>query len=81
MAEEIRKNKIDDDQKRRAEHLKDKLEKQGVGQDEAEKRAMHTAVEEDQGSHGGGKSSGGDAKKDSSHVGHRRLGSDSNASK
>jgi len=80
MAEELSPNKINEKQERRADHIKDKLRKQGVGEDEAEKRALQQAVEEDPGSLGGGSNSGGEAKKDSSHVGHRRQGSDSNAS-
>lgn len=81
MAQEISPNKVNDEQERRAEQVESRLRKQGMGEDEAEKRALAEAVAEKPGSHGGGGNAGGEAKKDSSHVGSKRLGSDSNARK
>ena len=61
MSEHIDKNKIDDKTKRRAEHIEDRLEKKGMGRDEAEKRAIAEAMSEHP--KPGGSSSGGEAKK------------------
>ncbi len=48
------KDKYTDKQKRQAEHIEDSYEKQGVSEDEAEKRAWATVNKQD----GGGKQSG-----------------------
>jgi len=48
------KDKYTDKQKRQAEHIEDSYEKQGVSEDEAEKRAWSTVNKQD----GGGKKSG-----------------------
>ena len=74
--EGVDKNKIGDKQKRRAEHIEDNLEKKGVGQDEAEKRALAAVSEE---ASGGGANSGGDPKQGANHEGGRRTGSDKEA--
>jgi Holliday junction resolvasome RuvABC endonuclease subunit len=58
---ELDSNKINDKQKRRAEHIEDKLKKHGMGEGQAEKESVKQAVEEQTGGRGGG-SSGGDAK-------------------
>lgn len=81
MPKETSPNKINRDQERRADQIESRLRKQGMGEDQAEKEALAQAVEEKPGGHGGGSHAGGEAKKDSSHVGPKRLGSDSNASK
>ncbi len=59
----ISPNKINDRQKRRAEHIAEQLMKQGVGRDEAHRRAIAQSVNEDPGSLGGGKNAGGEARK------------------
>jgi len=69
----INKHKIGEKQKREAEHLKDKFEKQGVGQDEASKRALQAVAEEP---NSGGGNSAGDAKKGANQQGDHRRGSD-----
>ena len=56
MSGEVNPHKIDDKQQRRAEHLKDKFEHQGMGQDEARKRAQEEVAHE--GNTGGGNSGG-----------------------
>ena len=78
MSQEIKKNKVDDATKRRAEHIEDRLEKKGMGRDEAEKRALAEAVEERPAP--GGSNQGGEAKKGSTEARSGRTGSDSNAS-
>jgi len=55
----VNKHKIGDKQKREAEHIKDKLEKKGVGQDEASKRALQEVAQQP---NSGGGNSAGDAK-------------------
>ncbi len=61
MSHDVNVNKIDDKQKREAEHLATKLKHQGVGQDEAHKRALEqVANEPNTGGHNGG---GGDTPK------------------
>ena len=80
MAEEISPNKVSDAEKRRAEHIEDKLKKQGVGEDEAEKRALTAAVEEDPRGRGGGHTSGNNPKKGTDPEGDRRSGSGHDAS-
>jgi len=61
MSHDVNVNKIDDKQKREAEHLATKLKHQGVGQDEAKKRAIEqVAGELNTGGHNGG---GGDTPK------------------
>ena len=55
MSENINPHKIDDKQQRRADHLKDKFEDQGMGQDEARKRALEeVAGDLNTGGHNGG---------------------------
>jgi hypothetical protein len=79
MAQEHPKNKISDANERRAEHLEDNFRKQGMGEDEAEKRAMAQAMEEEP-SHGGSNTAG-EAAKHGIHGGIGRRGSESNESK
>jgi plasmid stabilization system protein ParE len=56
------KDKYTDKQKRQAEHIEEGYEKQGVSEDEAERRAWATVNKQD----GGGKQSGSGRKKPSS---------------
>jgi len=74
--EHVDKNKIGDAEKRRAEHIKDRLEDQGLGRDHAEKEALAAVAEE---RNGGGPNSGGDPKQGANHEGGRRRGSDKEA--
>ena len=76
MAEEISPNKVSDAQKRRAERIEDKLKKHGMGEDEAEKRALEMAVDEVPGGSGGGNSTGGEPKKKQTSPADSRRGSD-----
>jgi len=69
----INKHKIGDKQNRRAEHIEDKLEKQGVGQDEASKRALQEVAREP---NSGGGNSAGDAKKGANQQDDHRRGSE-----
>ncbi|MDB5348959.1 MAG: hypothetical protein JWN86_206 [Planctomycetota bacterium] len=46
MSDDINVHKVSDTHRRRAEHIKDKLEKQGMGHDQAEKEALIRAVDE-----------------------------------
>lgn len=75
MADNLSPNKIDDKQERRAEHIADRLEKQGMGEDHAKKEAIRQAVAEEPGSMRGGGNAANEPKKDSSHVGDHRNGS------
>jgi len=74
---EVDKNKISDKQKRRAEHIADRLEDHGMGQDEAKKRALEEVAQQPS---SGGHNSGGDSHKPtsnaSSHHDAGRQGSD-----
>ncbi len=56
MSRDVNVNKIDEEQKREAEHLATKLKHQGVGQDEAKKRALEEVAAEPNtgGNHGAG---------------------------
>jgi plasmid stabilization system protein ParE len=56
------KDKYTDKQKRQAEHIEEGYEKQGVSEDEAERRAWATINKQD----GGGKQSGSGRKKPAS---------------
>jgi plasmid stabilization system protein ParE len=56
------KDKYTDKQKRQAEHIEESYEKQGVSEDEAERRAWATVNKES----GGGKLSGSGRKKSNS---------------
>jgi len=75
MSDDINVHKVSDKQKRRAEHIEDKLEKQGMGRDHAEKEALRQAVDELGDSSGGGHSAG-DSHKHANHEGDHRLGTD-----
>ena len=76
MSDEINVNKISDKQKRKADHLKDDLERKGMGRDEAEKRALE-AVSEELNSSGG--NTAGDPKKGAHYENKSRRGSDKEA--
>jgi hypothetical protein len=78
MARDISPNKVDDDQERRPDQIESRLRSQGMGEDQADKEALARDVEEKPGSLHGGGDSANEPKKDSSHGGHKRLGSDSN---
>ncbi|WP_435016240.1 hypothetical protein TA3x_003804 [Tundrisphaera sp. TA3] len=64
MSDDINVNKISPKQERRAEHVKDKLEKQGMGQDQAEEESLRRVVAE-QGYSSGGGNAGGESHKNS----------------
>ncbi len=70
------KSAYTDKQKRKAEHIEESYEEQGVSEDEAERRAWATVNKE---SGGGNKSGSGRGKKDtheSARKGGRKSGSD-----
>lgn len=75
MSDQIDVNKVSDAQKRRAEHIEDRLEKQGMGHDHAEKEALRRAVTE-QGPSAGGSNAAADSPKHANHERDHRLGSD-----
>lgn len=58
----ISPNKISDKEKRRAEHIQQRLQNQGMGRDEAWHQAIKMAAEEIHSGEGGGGGSGGGAK-------------------
>jgi len=62
QSKQISPNKIGDKEKRRAESIRQQLQNQGIGRDEAWHRAVEMAVEEIHGGEGGGQSTGGGAK-------------------
>lgn len=75
MSDDINRNKLSDKHRRRADHIKDRLEDQGLGQDHAEQEAVEQAYEE-LGPSAGGKNSSGDAPKHANHENDHRHGSD-----
>jgi len=78
MSEDINVHKVSDKQERRAEHIEDKLEKKGMGHDQAEKEGLRQAVAE-MGYSAGGPNAAGDSRKHANHEGDHRLGSDKKA--
>jgi len=78
MSDELDVNKISAKHKRRAEHIEDKLEAQGMGRDHAEKEALRQAVDE-QGYSTGGGSAAADSPSHANHERDHRLGSDKKA--
>jgi hypothetical protein len=78
MSEDIQVNKVSDKQARRAEHIEDKLEKKGMGHDQAEKEGLEQAVEET-GYSAGGANAAGESSKHANHERDHRLGSDKKA--
>ena len=57
--DKIHKNKIGPADKRRAENIEKKLKHQGMGEGEAEKRAMEQALSEENHGRGGGSNGAG----------------------
>jgi len=78
MSEDIRVNKVSDKQARRAEHVEDKLEKKGMGRDQAEKEGLEQAIRE-QGYSDGGANAAAESSKHANHERDHRLGSDKKA--
>jgi len=78
MSEDIQVNKVSDKQARRAEHIEDKLEKKGMGRDQAEKEGLKQAVDES-GYSAGGANAAGESSKHANHERDHRLGSDKQA--
>jgi len=78
MSDDINIHKVSDKQKRRAEHIADKLEDKGLGHDQAKKEGLHQAVEE-LGYSAGGTHAAGDSPKHASGERDHRLGSDKKA--
>jgi hypothetical protein len=74
MRKDIDRNKISGGQRRRAEHLRDRLERKGLGRDHAAKEGMARAMDE-MGDSAGGKHSGSEPGKHANHERIRRLGS------
>jgi hypothetical protein len=72
MSDDIDVHKVSEKHERRAEHIKDKLEKQGMGQDHAEEEAMRQAMDEIGPSTGGGNSAGDPSKHANQQDNHRR---------
>ena len=75
MSDDINVHKVSDKHKRRAEHIEDKLEKQGMGRDQAEKEALRQAVDE-LGYSACGAHAAGDSPKHANHERDHRRGSD-----
>jgi len=78
MSDDINVHKVSDKQERRAEHLKDKLERKGLGRDQAEKEGMRQAMDE-LGPSSGGSHAAADRPKHANHERDHRLGSDKKA--
>jgi len=78
MSDDINVHKVSDQQKRRAEHIADKLEDKGLGHDQAEKEGLRQAVEE-RGYSAGGAHAAADSPKHANHERDHRLGSDKKA--
>ncbi len=75
MSDEINVNKVSDKHKRRAEHIEHKLEKKGMGHDQAEKEGLRQAVDEMGYSAGRGNAAA-DSGKHANHQGNHRRGSE-----
>ena len=63
MAKDISPNKLSKRDKRRVDHVRDRLRHQGVGEDEAMKRAVREVVSGDHSGRGGGSNSASDQPK------------------
>lgn len=63
MPQNYNRNKISDKERRRAAQIKEQLQRQGVGEDEATNRAYQQAADELHSGRGGGKNAGGEPKK------------------
>ena len=74
MSNHLDVNKISDKQERKAEHLADKYEKQGMGHDQAKNQALSDVAGEPNGI-------GGDKPKHANHQGGHRTGTQSDAHK
>lgn len=59
MTDSVNPNKISDDERRRADAIRKRLQDQGMGEDEAEKVALQQAAQEVHSGEGGGKNAGG----------------------
>jgi len=75
MADDINVHKISDKHRRRSEHIEDKLERQGMGHDQAEEEALRQAVDE-LGPSAGGAHAAADSPKHANHERNHRRGSD-----
>jgi hypothetical protein len=73
MAEDVNPHKIGDKQERRAEKLRDKLERQGMGRDHAEKEAYREVARDPS---AGGSHAAGEAAKNANAERDHRRGSD-----
>jgi len=78
MSDELDVNKISEKQKHRADQIKDRLENQGMGQDQAEKEGLRQVVAE-QGQSASGANAAGESSKHANHERDHRLGSDKKA--
>jgi hypothetical protein len=58
MANNVSPNKLNDRDRRRVENIRDRLQAQGVGEDEATKRAVEEVVAGGHSGQGGGKAGG-----------------------
>ena len=59
MGDSVDPHKISDKERRRVSQIKQTLQNQGIGEDEAEKRALQQAVQELRSGAGGGTNAGG----------------------
>lgn len=78
IGETVDVNKLSDRDKRRAEHIEDKLEEKGLGRDHAEKEALKEVVAE-RGYSAGGAHAASDTPKHANHERDHRLGTDKKA--
>jgi len=60
MTDDISPNKLNDSDRRRIERIRSRLRSQGIGKDEALRRATAEVVEQGHGGRGGGGNAGGE---------------------
>lgn len=75
MAKNIQPNKLNDRDKRRMENIRTRLRRQGVGEDEAAKRAFEEVLNEGASGAGGGSRGAGDKPKTTQPRTRARTGS------
>ena len=81
MAQSIQPNKLNAQDRRRRESIRERLRSQGVGEDEATRQAMEEVLAEAQSGKGGGSNAAGQPQKRTKHGGWGRTGSKSGGGK
>lgn len=81
MARTSASNKLNRRDQRRIENIRERLRAQGIGEDEATRRAIEEVAKRHHSGTGGGRHSAGESKKPTKHGGRGRTGSRTSVSK